>query len=811
MKINFKKKKSNLFPQSVDDWRLLLLLTIGAYLGNYFHLHLFFGVHFLFGSIAIWLIVWRYGLPWGILASLIASSQTFFLWGHAYAIIIFTLEITIVSFFWRRQNSNLVILDGLYWLIVGMPLIWIFYRGAMSISNISTLLILLKQPVNGLFNSLIASLIINFIPQFSKNLKFRKSQNSLSLRQTLFNVILAFMFFPALIVMIWNGQEVFKQIETEISNHVIYNIVTITHLVQQWHHTYDIALTETVQDINQSQLDYFQEFKLLLKTFPDFQSIISIQPNNLEEISFSSKGLVIKSQQHSQDYNCEIESGSLIDNLIYFKTPIISEANSSSCFLGKVTSKELNKLIQPVSNITNVQISLLDSHNQIIVSNQSLENPVNFESGTQQSVNGQIYQWFPEEKGLPVMIKWSKSLYWQEDNINSEIPWKLRVLIPAKIYIHTLQKRYIINLALMLGLSFLALIISWLISRGLVTPLSDLAKITNNLPEKLFANLANESNRDKLKLNLHQGSVIELDALINNFNTMSNSLSQKVQEIYQINQTLAQKTTQLTKANEENTRLNEKLKAENLRMGAELDVARQIQQMILPKLAELKAIEGIDLAGFMEPADEVGGDYYDVLHTDGVVTMGIGDVTGHGLESGILMLMTQTAVRTLQEIKESDPVRFLDTLNRTLYQNVQRMDSDKNLTLAILNYSEGRVSISGQHEETLVVRAGGQIERIDTMDLGLPIGMTDDIADFIDHTFVELNSGDGVVLYTDGIPEAFDLNKKQYGMERLCEVISHNWQYSAQEIKQAVIDDVRKFIGEQKVFDDITLVILKQQ
>ena len=82
---------------------------------------------------------------------------------------------------------------------------------------------------------------------------------------------------------------------------------------------------------------------------------------------------------------------------------------------------------------------------------------------------------------------------------------------------------------------------------------------------------------------------------------------------------------------------------------------------------------------------------------------------------------------------------------------------------------------------------------------------------FIDRTFIELNSGDGLVLYNNGILEAFDINKKQYGMERLCEIISHNWQHSAQEIKQAVIDDVRKFIGEQKVFDDITLVVLKQQ
>ncbi|MDJ0680132.1 MAG: SpoIIE family protein phosphatase, partial [Xenococcaceae cyanobacterium MO_167.B52] len=117
----------------------------------------------------------------------------------------------------------------------------------------------------------------------------------------------------------------------------------------------------------------------------------------------------------------------------------------------------------------------------------------------------------------------------------------------------------------------------------------------------------------------------------------------------------------------------------------------------------------------------------------------------------------------------------------------------------------------GQHEETLLVRAGGHIERIDTMDLGLPIGLDDDIADFIDHTIVDLHPGDGVVVYTDGIPEAFNLKKKQYGMERLCEIISQNWQHTAQEIKQAVIDDLKAFIGGQKVFDDITLVILKQQ
>jgi phosphoserine phosphatase RsbU/P len=253
------------------------------------------------------------------------------------------------------------------------------------------------------------------------------------------------------------------------------------------------------------------------------------------------------------------------------------------------------------------------------------------------------------------------------------------------------------------------------------------------------------------------------------------------------------------------------LQEDNLRMRKELEMLRQMQRMILPTAEELGAIDGLEIAGYMEPADEVGGDYYDVLYTDDLVTIAIGDVTGHGLESGILMVMTQTAVRTLKEIEELDPVKFLDALNRTIYKNVQRMNSEKNLTLVILTYSQGKISISGQHEETILVRNGGKVERINTMDLGFPIGLEQEITDFIDHTTVELNPGDGIVLYTDGIPEAYNIDKKQYGMERLCEVISDNWRYSAERIKQAIIDDLKLHIGEQKVFDDITLVVLKQK
>ena len=269
--------------------------------------------------------------------------------------------------------------------------------------------------------------------------------------------------------------------------------------------------------------------------------------------------------------------------------------------------------------------------------------------------------------------------------------------------------------------------------------------------------------------------------------------------------------SQLATANKQISQLNGRLQQENSRLSAELEVTQRLQMMLLPKEKELSQIEQLEIAGFMEPADEVGGDYYDVLQHHGRVTIGIGDVTGHGLESGVLMLMVQTAVRTLMENNETDPKKFFEVLNRTIYKNVQRMDSDKNLSLCLVDYHEGVLTISGQHEEMVVVRSQGVIERVDTIDLGFPIGLEETIEDFVFQAQVKLNSGDVVVLYTDGITEAENYLGKHYGLDRLCSIIQKNWQQSAQAIRQAVIEDVRSHIGVEKVYDDITLVVLKQK
>ncbi|MDM8557210.1 two-component regulator propeller domain-containing protein [Candidatus Parabeggiatoa sp. HSG14] len=253
------------------------------------------------------------------------------------------------------------------------------------------------------------------------------------------------------------------------------------------------------------------------------------------------------------------------------------------------------------------------------------------------------------------------------------------------------------------------------------------------------------------------------------------------------------------------------LAAENMRMQTELDITRRLQEMVLPSVSELQQVEGLEISGFMEPADEMGGDYYDVLQHNGRVKIGIGDVTGHGLESGVLMLMVQTAVQSLLIGEINDAEQFLNFLNHIIYKNVKRIESDKNLTLSLLDYQDGQLRLTGQHEDVLVVRQNGKIEKIDTVDLGFMVGVIPNIAHTLSHFDIQLQQGDGIVLFTDGITEAHNPEMELYGIERLCNVVAQSWHLSAQEIQQAIVADVKKYIGTQKVFDDITLLVLKQK
>lgn len=291
------------------------------------------------------------------------------------------------------------------------------------------------------------------------------------------------------------------------------------------------------------------------------------------------------------------------------------------------------------------------------------------------------------------------------------------------------------------------------------------------------------------------------DSMIHDIHDYTLNLEEKVDE----------RTADLQQANQEIVHLNERLKDENLRLGAELDVARQIQMMVLPPEHETDAVEDLDIACYMRPADEVGGDYYDVLRIGNSVIIGIGDVTGHGLPAGIIMLMAQTSLLTLSHSGERDMEQMMAILNRVIYQNIVRINENKSMTLAAIRYQNRNFNLVGQHESVLICRNDGQIEEIDTMDLGFPIGLENDIDDFIMSRQFALEPGDTVVLYTDGITEAEDAAGDMYTLERLIDGLAAHHKMDAKPMMERLLEDVYAFIGDTHVYDDISIVVIKQQ
>jgi len=274
---------------------------------------------------------------------------------------------------------------------------------------------------------------------------------------------------------------------------------------------------------------------------------------------------------------------------------------------------------------------------------------------------------------------------------------------------------------------------------------------------------------------------------------------------------VSERTVDLRQANQQISDLNEQLKDENLRLGAELDIARQIQMMVLPPESETSAIDDLDIACYMCPADEVGGDYYDVLRIGDSVFIGIGDVTGHGLPAGIIMLMAQTSLLTLSQSGEQDMEKMMAILNRVIYQNIVRINENKSMTLAAIRYQDRQFNLVGQHESVLICRKNGQIEEIDTIDLGFPIGLESDIADFISSTQFALEPEDTLLLYTDGITEAENEAGDMYTLERLKDGLMAHHALNAKDMLDQLLADVYAYIGETRVYDDISLVVIKQE
>ncbi|MFW5815074.1 MAG: hypothetical protein ACOCWX_06455, partial [Spirochaetota bacterium] len=142
-------------PVTLRSSIVWIALTALAYAGNAANLPLFFNVDFLFGTVVVFVILHYFGWAPATVSAVIAASHTAILWQHPYAVIIMALEMLMVGVFYRRRSRNLMLLTTLYWILIGMPLVVLFYGGLMDVAQQSTVLIVFKQAINGIVNALV--------------------------------------------------------------------------------------------------------------------------------------------------------------------------------------------------------------------------------------------------------------------------------------------------------------------------------------------------------------------------------------------------------------------------------------------------------------------------------------------------------------------------------------------------------------------------------------------------------------------------------------------------------------------------------
>jgi PAS domain S-box-containing protein len=578
-------------------WRkywLLPVLLIAGYVGNYFSLSLFFGVDFIFGSIATLMVVVYYGSAWGVLSALIAGSYTLILWKHPYALIVLVAEAAFLGWRLRRRRDNLVLLDTVFWVVLGMPLVYLFYRFNIGMTEIPTRLVMVKQASNGIFNSLIASFLINsfeLTPAFLPSSLVKPHAHKLSFEQTLFNLLMAFLFFPLLLVTVINGQQAFQSMEQGMNDQLTAIAYPVQNAIQQWFDNQLLGVKVVAQQaaplltqVNQSNSIVRQELAILTQSFqtaftgyktlligdrqgiilataPEFnqagESLLGrLYPQKLEQIAQNqSQPLISDFHRDQTDINPHIG--------ITF--PLVYQAQLQGFAYASLSLEQAANLIQPNKHQASQEIILIDRQNRVLASCVPGLTPTTpfdpTQGGSIREIGNQTYHWFPEESISP-MLRWRKSYYYRTLPIKNSPDWQLIVRLSATDQIDYLQLLSVKKLAILLFLTIGGLITSIAISRRVASPLLNLSKFTTDIPQKL--------SQRQIKPLILNSQVSEVAVLNDNFNEMLGTLQNQFQTIEAARDSLENRVRERT----------QELLIINQKLADEIQARERIEQVL---------------------------------------------------------------------------------------------------------------------------------------------------------------------------------------------------------------------------------------
>lgn len=243
------------------------------------------------------------------------------------------------------------------------------------------------------------------------------------------------------------------------------------------------------------------------------------------------------------------------------------------------------------------------------------------------------------------------------------------------------------------------------------------------------------------------------------------------------------------------------------RVAKELELAAKIQKELLP--AGVPKVKGLDLAAGLIPAAEIGGDCFDFIPADeNSMISYIGDVTGHGVPSGLVVAVANAIIYSFAH--EGDILKVMLESNKII-----KAKTGPNMFLTVLmtlwDAKKSKMSYVIAGHEPIIFYKAKEKKVYQLKEGGMALGMVPDLSKLLKCEELKMEEGDVMVLYTDGIPEAWANDKECYGMSRLKRAVSEFAQLkTAEEIKKAILADVKTFMGNYEQKDDITLLIYKR-
>lgn len=244
------------------------------------------------------------------------------------------------------------------------------------------------------------------------------------------------------------------------------------------------------------------------------------------------------------------------------------------------------------------------------------------------------------------------------------------------------------------------------------------------------------------------------------------------------------------------------------RLDRDLSIARQIQASLLP--SELPHVPGYNLAAQNSPALEIGGDYYDVLPVDEEhMGLMIADVSGKGVTGGIIMTICRSVFHT-RAVGCLDPCEVLREVGKVVSSELAA-DLFVSMLYMVLNTTTGELRIARAGHERPIVYKSSEQDFLVVDSPGIACGLVDDetFTQLLSEVSITLQPGDVVVAYTDGITEAMNSHKEEWGVNSLLKAVKDAHTLPASGVLSTILDRAHRFIDGAPQYDDMTLLVLK--